>query len=261
MNQRGVTQKSNTGGRVSAAVAFLKDLFTLVKEVAIVVVVLLFLVFMTTNRGALQNIIKNLGYDLPNARLQELNIAGMKFSLNTARDGAQKLDSARETLEASRKTIEDLKSRSKDASLQQNLNELLKKIDAVSTSANSAQQDLHASVQQAETALTAVASSSIRAEGKWVIIVSADKQKGEAEYEAHILGQLGFPNPTIYLRKGWLRTVVSFNNRADAEKGLDTIRSKRRASAYIANMSTWCPQTQKDEAVGYFACSGGMSGD
>lgn len=78
--------------------------------------------------------------------------------------------------------------------------------------------------------------------GTYDIVVSADREKQNAEHEVQRLKKLNF-NVAVYDRQGFLRTVALIGNPDDASKQLPQIQSSW-PTAYIINLDHFCPNKQ-----------------
>lgn len=89
--------------------------------------------------------------------------------------------------------------------------------------------------------------------GPWAILVGADKDEESARHELSIFRRQRFRDVRIYIKSGWYRTVIVFEDRSEAETQLKGIK-KSAESAYIVNLSTWCPTSVEKESGVLFEC-------
>jgi hypothetical protein len=84
--------------------------------------------------------------------------------------------------------------------------------------------------------------------GTYGIVVSADKKDDLAAYEVHLLKTENFNDIAIYDRQGFLRTLARFPDAAAANAALPDIQKKRQ-SAYVINLSKWCPKYSSERTL------------
>jgi hypothetical protein len=244
---------------LSALVAVFKDCFTLVKDILIITAAAVFLGLLFFHRATVRSVFSNLAGQLETAKLTKANLGVVEVSFL---DNAQKVRSATDAIQDTHKSLLSLVPSVHDQVVKNKLEEIVQKLDDASAATKSAEESLQKSGIQQQTSPTAAVQTAITSSGSgdWAVVVSADKEVDLAQYEVDVLKRIGFPKAEIVERRGWLRTVVLFPNQNDADAALDQIRQRRRNTAYIATMTHWCPQTQKDPKTGFDVCLG-MSTD
>jgi hypothetical protein len=243
--------------RWDSRVKLAQDFLSLSKEVVALALVVAVLCLLAFHFDVVRGLFSHFSGELANAKLSEINIAGLKLSFE---DSAQKLETAKLSIDSTKKALQDLADKTTDPSMKDKLGKLLGELDTAVTATNAAQEGIQAGIKKQEQAIGAAAGGTT-AEGNWIVVVSADKDKDQAQYEVDQLSKLGYKSARIYDRKGWFRTVVPFSSRADANEALLKIRQYRRAAAYVADMTAWCPQTQQNASTGFSACVGPTSSD
>jgi len=84
--------------------------------------------------------------------------------------------------------------------------------------------------------------------GTYGVVVSADKRDDLAAYEVHLLKTENYNDIAIYDRQGFLRTLTRFPDAAAANAALPDIQKKRQ-SAYVINISKWCPKYSSERTL------------
>lgn len=91
------------------------------------------------------------------------------------------------------------------------------------------------------------------APGTWGVVFGGDSTLDAAKFEVTKTAEkMGIGPGVIFRRSGSFRSVKVFVSRAEAEDAAGKARAVR-PSAYVVNMSTWCPTST--EKGGYFECS------
>ena len=92
--------------------------------------------------------------------------------------------------------------------------------------------------------------------GQWAIVAGADRDVDAAMYEINRLREEGYRTVQLWLRDGWYRTVIIFENRETAENNLKKLKRAFRESAFITNLNEWCPEPIEIEDGLIFECRG-----
>ena len=90
-------------------------------------------------------------------------------------------------------------------------------------------------------------------EGPWGIIVGADKNEESARYELQKFRRKWFENIQIFIKSGWYRTVVIFDDPGGAEEQLERIKEMSE-SAYIINLPSFCSRSVEKEPGVLYEC-------
>lgn len=219
------------GSSLSAVVDIFKNGFALIKDFLVIIVVVVVLIFLFGHRDTIEMLFSHATEQLKNAKVDKFTVAGIEVTFD---DTAQKVQSATQTIDRTRKSLQDLLPEVKGTNLKYKLENLLAQLGTAATTTQSAEAALKTGSQQAQKSLTmaspaAPISGSV---GEWVVVVSADKSLEPAQYEVEQLQKLGY-GAKIYERRGWLRTVVPFQSEDDATAGLANIQQHRRSIAQL----------------------------
>lgn len=153
------------------------------------------------------------------------------------------------TLTAATKANEDVQKLAQQLSATAASPQNVARARQIEQTANTVAAKLAASISATKTTLLAqdqaiqAAAGVTSGAGDYGIVVSADKQDDLAAYEVQQLHKRAVSDVKIFDRQGFLRTVAAFANRDDAEKELPAIEQYRK-SAYVINLSKWCPNPQ-----------------
>lgn len=86
----------------------------------------------------------------------------------------------------------------------------------------------------------------------WGVVYGGDRNLADARYETGpVASKLGLAGAAVYLRQGSYRSVVTSSDRLQATQMLKKAQ-ERRADAYLADMSSWCPDPAPKD--GYLEC-------
>jgi len=91
--------------------------------------------------------------------------------------------------------------------------------------------------------------------GQWAVVAGADRDVDAALFEVNKLKEQGYQIVQLWLRDGWYRTVIVFENREAAENNLRKLKQVFRESAFITNLNEWCPEPIEIEDGLIFECS------
>ena len=240
-NEDGITVKHGVKKSFSEIVTVGKDSVSMIRDLFLLLLALLLVAFPST----FNNLLMSAGFE-------EGSFAGLKWKA--------KLDASSSSLNDARMTINDLKkhvdettnalaeaqTKLNDPALKDKLNKIEeqgRELDAVSSKVvESVNHTISSNAQYVEKA-----QNSVDTDAKWGVVYSGDATPDLAKYEVtNVAKMYEIPNPTIYLRQGFYRSVAVVDNRAEAEQVLPRAR-KRRPDAYIVNMSSWCPNAGKPD--------------
>jgi len=207
----------------------------------LVVIVITVLIFAP---GAFKSTLAALGIKKIGLAGAELEVA--QDATEKTGDAAQRLEEAtkstKSTLEQLNAAINSTTNEEQKRKLEDVRADLNKTLEATST----AEQKLNTSLAAQTRILESVAPQDIEGTGTWGIVVSADKEEGEAQHEIKQVQDLGYQNVKVYSRQNWLRTVVEFSNFAEAQAALPKLRSFR-TSSYLVNINKWCPSRSEQD--------------
>lgn len=91
--------------------------------------------------------------------------------------------------------------------------------------------------------------------GQWAIVAGADREVDAALFEVNKLKDQGYQIVQLWIRDGWYRTVIIFEDRETAENNLRKLKRAFRESAFITNLDEWCPNPIEIEDDLIFECS------
>ena len=189
--------------------------------------------------------------------IKKLGIAGAE--LEVAQEASEKTGDAAQRLEEATKSTKSTLAQL-DAAIQSTNNEEQKKkleeakadLRKTLEATSNAEETLNTSLAAQSTILQNVEPQDVQASGAWGIVISADKEKGEAQHEVGKAQGLGYQNVKVYDRQKWLRTVVEFSNFAEAQAALTKLRALHN-SAYLVNINKWCP-SRSEQGNGIWQC-------
>ena len=231
---------------ISGMVAVWKDLVSLMRDSALLLLAVLLIVFPST----LNSILVSAGFE-------EGSFVGFKWK--------SKLVDSDAALKEAHSTISDLQKKNNEmanalAEAKPKLNDpsfqkRVAKLEKENEKLNAATQQVQASVSNtiassAPLVDRALTQTSAR---KWGVVFSGNPTLEVAKEEIDsVAKKYNIPNAAIYNRKGSYRSVSVVSDRQQAIQILS--RAKEwRGDAYIVNMSTWCPNFK--EEAGIYECT------
>jgi hypothetical protein len=245
-NAKNSSEAQAEQSRIAAAIDVAKNLFALLRDIALAALAVLLLIFPTTFNDRLTQ-----------AGFEEGSFAGLKWKAKLVESDAG--------LKEARVQINDLSGQLKLTS--EKLREAETKLNDPKFKAEVAKleldtKSLNAAAEKVATNVSSIISSNAplveRAQSsndsKWGVIYGGDAKLELAKYEVEVIApKLGIPNASILVDKnGSYRSVSIVDSNEEARQVL--IKAKqRRQDAYIVRMSSWCPnRVQKD---GYQLCA------
>ncbi|MCH8899134.1 MAG: hypothetical protein IH942_01420 [Acidobacteria bacterium] len=104
--------------------------------------------------------------------------------------------------------------------------------------------------EQAETIAEVLEQAEVVGElvGPWTIVIGSDSDSEAAEFEVKTILELedGFTPVRIYHRNDLFATTVGdFATQTQAESAVLAVRDKVRNSAFVVDLQSWCPVTDK----------------
>ena len=232
--------------RIASAIEVAKDLFALLRDIALAVLAVLLLAFPTTFNDRLTQ-----------AGFEEGSFAGLKWKakliesdtgLKEARvqitNLSDRLKLTSEKLGEAEAKLNDPKFKAEVAKLEQDTKSVSAAAEKVTTNVSNIISSNASLVERAQSTN----------ESKWGVIYSGDTKLDLAVYEIEMIApKLGIPNAVILMDKnGSYRSVSIVDSNEEARQVL--VKAKqRRQDAYIVRLSNWCPnRIQKD---GYQLCA------
>ena len=239
---------SQSQNRWKDRVATTKEGMDLLRQLLIVAIILLLLIWPSTIKGTL---IK-LGITKVNFGVAEFNVS--QQAQEETGDAAQRLGEANKTVESVQQQIEALAQTTSDAKTRTGLERLNADLKQPLETIKTAEQNLNASLAAQNTIIQNATAEDVQDSGPWGIVISADKKLDpDAQDERDRAMSLGYKDAKIYFRQKWFRTVVGFPSLDNAQDALPKLRSIH-SSCYLVNISKWCPTT-KDEGNGVLQCT------
>lgn len=230
------------GSRIARGVAVGKDVVALLRDFSIVVLFGLLMLAPPFVRSRLEG-----------AGFVEGEIMGLKWKTrakelgDTSRDLEQTLVEAQRQLERQAGTIEA--NQALIAALSKRLGDS-PAVEAVASDSSrvlAATRAVDASVAGAlqRAAPTVEKARQAAGDARWAVVFGGDPTREAAQYEADLARRRGLPPVQLFLRHGWYRTVAPTADRATSQKVLELAR-RRRASAYVVDLTAWCPSARRE---------------
>lgn len=124
---------------------------------------------------------------------------------------------------------------------------------ALNASVTRVQQDLKDALAQSERVVERVEQQNAsavqtraQAAGGWIALVGADRTLDSAEFEVNRI-KPAFPQTVILFAEGWYRTVVRFNNEAEARAAVPRLSTLTNRQPYVRSFNEWCPGAVSDD--------------
>ncbi|MBD1547124.1 hypothetical protein [Roseibium aggregatum] len=115
-------------------------------------------------------------------------------------------------------------------------------------SADNVANQINTAIRQSEQTVT-VTPSQGAAITQWAVVFGADKDKTSALHEIARV-KPDYPGAFLAERDGWLRSIVLFPDRANADSAADGISQAVGRTAYVRNFGDWCPGAPANPAPG-----------
>jgi hypothetical protein len=203
---------------LKSAVELLRDFLALLRELLILLVLGVFLVFPTW----ISPLLERIGLALADAGFTEVEYLGFKQDLRALREEAE------EAQLLSGRALEALQEGEVDYA-----KDLLGTVTSSTIPAPASQ-------------------SAPRDEHSWIVVLGADRTLDEASFEVRRAEKQGYDNAQVIKRAGWYRTVIPFDTEERAQSELANISENLRQGAYIRDLLTWC--IDRRESAGYTEC-------
>jgi hypothetical protein len=85
--------------------------------------------------------------------------------------------------------------------------------------------------------------SAVSGASRWSIILGGRSTLEAAQTDVAMARKANLGEVEIYFRRNSYRTVVTFDNRTDADEKLSSAKSTK-TDAYLVKMASWCPETR-----------------
>jgi len=112
--------------------------------------------------------------------------------------------------------------------------------------AGSVSSQISNAIRQSEQTVTVTQSQDL-AVNRWAVVFGADKDKASALHEIARV-RPDYPGAFLAERDGWLRSIVLFQDRTDADSAAEGISATVGRTAYVRNFADWCPGAPADPA-------------
>lgn len=232
-------------GPAASSIETGKDLIALVRDTALMVLVVLLLFW----PQSFNDILTRAGFE-------EGSLVGFKWKAGFAETRA-KLEQANSTIESLKKANEDLAGQLTEAKKLTNNDSLKEQITNLEQMNQKVLAQTRESLTAVQNTLTQTAPLANRLPGTlqpaWAVVIGGDKTLDQAKYELEKAAQAGIQRTRVFLREGVYRSVVLPADRSEADAILAKVRSGRWPSAYLVDLNTWC-RTQA-EGSDYVTCS------
>jgi chromosome segregation ATPase len=226
-----------------------RSVLALFRESAIIFLIVFILIW----PDALQNILKRAGFS-------ELDLGFLKWqkeieaAKQDAQDANQILAQVQKDITETKESIEVIKNTADlKPDTREEINKLTVKLEKSSDATTLARDNLQQNIALQNRIINEYQSAIPAETGPWAILVGADKDEKGARYEFKKFKESGFDNVQIYIKSGWYRTAIVFDHRDNARRALSRIKEEIE-SAYIVNLTTWCPRSAEKEAGIVYEC-------
>ena len=227
-----------------------RSVLALVRESSIIIVILVILFW----PDMLQNVLKKAGF-------RELDLGFLKWqkeieaAQQEVQDANQILAQVQKEIGETKESIEVIKNTPDlNPVTKENITNLSSKLEKSYNATTVARGNLQQNIAAQDKFINEYQKVIPLENGPWAILVGADKDEEAARYELNQFRRQRFRDVRIYIKSGWYRTVIVFEERSEAETQLKRIK-ERAESAYIINLSTWCPTSVEKEPGVLFECN------
>jgi hypothetical protein len=242
------TPTAGEKSRLADGISTAKDLFALLRDVAVGTIALLLLLFPSTFNDRLTQ-----------AGFEEGSFAGMKWKAKLVesdtglKEARIQINNLQEQLALNAAKLKEAETRGSDPLFKTEVAKLNADTKSVSVSAAKVAANV-STIITSNAPLVERAQSSH--EGLWGVIYSGDARPELAKYETEIIARkFGIPNASIFLDKNGSYRSVAVVESSEEAKDVLVLAKKRRPDAYIVRMASWCPnRIQKD---GFQLCAVG----
>ena len=238
-------EKSNFQQNLSTA----RSVLALVRESSIIIVILEILFW----PDMLQNVLKKAGFS-------ELDLGFLKWqkeieaAQQEVKDANQILAQVQKEIGETQESIEIIKNTPDlNQETKENIAKLSTKLDKSYNATSAARSNLQQNIAVQSKLMDEFQQAAPVETGPWAILVGADKDEESARHELNQFRRRRFQDVRIYVKSDWYRTVIVFKDRTVAENQLKSIKEIAE-SAYIVNLSTWCPSSVEKEPGVLFEC-------
>lgn len=241
-----MSNEQNTNFSPSKAISNGKDLVALLRDLSLIVVFLMLLIFpegfnsILTNAGFEEGSVLNFKWKnsalKSNAELQETSTQLAMYKLQT--DSLKLL-------------ITQIQQKVTDPVVKQELKAIEKKSEELTIATSKTQASVRKTISL-NAPLIKKAQLSITDNTQWGVVYGGDTTLDNARFEVKKMAKIGIANSHIYFRNGSYRSVVIASSREEAGDILSKIKPKKQ-DAYIILMRNWCPNAF--DKNGYSNCA------
>lgn len=231
---------------VASAISIAKDLFSLIRDLALATFAALLLLFPVT-----------FNEKLTAAGFEEGSFVGLKWKAKLEqsdtglKEARVQINNLEQQLQATRSKLKEAEEKLNDPEFQKAVSKLDAQTTQVISEASKVEQNVSTIISQ--NAPLVERSPAARSD-KWGVVFGGDKNPDGAEYEiGPVAEKYGIPNAQIFRDiNGVYRSVSLADSPEEARLTLSAAK-KRRNDAYIVRMSSWCPNQTQDN--GFTACN------
>lgn len=224
-----------------------KDLFALLRDIALAVLAGLLLLFPATFNDRLTQ-----------AGFEEGSFAGLKWKARLVdadlglKEARVQINNLTEQLRLATEKLRQAEAALNDPKFKADVEALESKSQSVSAAAAKAAESVSSLISSNAPLVERVQAAS---DGKWGVVYGGDARLDLARYEVQTVApKLGIPNARVLLKDGSFRSVAIVDSPEEARQVL-TSAKRRRPDAYVVRLSTWCPSREQKE--GYEVCGAG----
>lgn len=237
---------SVASGSISSKISTAKDLFALLRDVALGALVVLLLLFPATFNDRLTR-----------AGFEEGSFAGLKWKAKLEqsdvglKEARAQINDLTEQLGLATQKLREAEERLSDPKFKAEV----EKFDVRAASVKSAAEKVAANVTGLISSNAPLVERGTTTTGeKWGVVFGGDTKLEKARYEVETVARkYGVANASIFLDKnGSYRSVSVVETPAEAREVLAKARQKR-PDAYIVRMGSWCPNSVAKD--GYSECA------
>ena len=226
-----------------------KNTITILREVLLVVVLVLLILFPRVVNTRL------LTAGFTKADIAGLHWESVQRASEQAGEASQQIQTANTKIDSVQKDLDTLAARTTNPEVKTEVNRLKGELEQSAQSTKNAETRLQNSLAIQESALQSARPQGAADTGLWGAVISSNKNLDYAEKERERVQQLGYRDTRIYYRDSWYRPVIVFPSVAEAQATLPTLRAATRDTAYLVEISKWCPTSEKT-SQGILQCTG-----
>lgn len=220
---------------VSHLVTLGKDTVGLLRDAALLVLVILLLIF----PASLNDVLVRAGFE-------EGSLAGFKWKKQLVQsdkalvDANATISDLKSQLEKTSNALSEAQARIDDQGLRASLSKLATENQQVGDASAKVQASAQSTIASGAS-LVDKAQAAMSSKTSWAVVFGGDVSVNAAQDEIDRAVKRGIGATAILFRQGSYRSVAFADSRSDAEQILGLARTFR-SDAYVVSMSSWCPQ-------------------